>query len=195
MSLEKVHPFQEYYGEKIALYGLGTETQKALLSFEDQFEVMGLMDSFQESGEIFGKKIMALPQVVDEGVKLIIVVARPGSCKAIAKKIGDVCREHEIALMDIRGKNLLERKRVTYDFTGVSGGTKEELYQKIARVDVVSFDLFDTLVMREVLSSTDIAELTDALLREMGFDIYDFTALRLGTEKRLSKNTQTRRCW
>ena len=132
---------------------------------------------------------MALPQVVDEGVKLIIVVARPGSCKAIAKKIGDVCREHEIALMDIRGKNLLERKRVTYDFTGVSGGTKEELYQKIARADVVSFDLFDTLVMREVLSSMDIAELTDALLREMGFDIYDFTALRLGTEKRLSKNT------
>lgn len=189
MSLEKVHLFQEYYGEKIALYGLGTETQKALLSFEDQFEVMGLMDSFQESGEIFGKKIMALPQVVDEGVKLIIVVARPGSCKAIAKKIGDVCREHEIALMDIRGKNLLERKRVTYDFTGVSGGTKEELYQKIARADVVSFDLFDTLVMREVLSSMDIAELTDALLREMGFDIYDFTALRLGTEKRLSKNT------
>ena len=187
MSLEKDHLFQEYYGEKIVLYGLGTETQKALLSFEGQFEVIGLLDSFQESGELFGKKIMSLPRAIDEGVKLIVVVARPGSCKAIAQKIGDVCREHEIALMDIRGKNLLERKRVTYDFTGINGGTKEELYRKIARADVVSFDLFDTLVMREVLSSADIAELTDAALREKGVDISDFTALRLGAEKRLSK--------
>ncbi len=189
MSLEKDHLFQEYYGEKIVLYGLGTETQKALLSFEGQFEVIGLLDSFQESGELFGKKIMSLPRAIDEGVKLIVVVARPGSCKAIAKKIGDICRECEIALMDIRGKNLLERKCVTYDFTGINGGTKEELYRKIARADVVSFDLFDTLVMREVLSSEDISELTDAALREKGVDIPGFTALRLGAEKRLSKYT------
>lgn len=189
MSAEKDHLFQEYYGEKIALYGLGTETQKALLSFGDHFEVIGLLDSFQESGEIFGKEIMSLCRAIDEGVKLIIAVARPGSCKAIAKKIGDICREHKIALMDIRGGNLLERKRVTYDFTGVKGGTREELYQKIAQAEVVSFDLFDTLIMREVLSSTDIVGLTEAVLREKGVDIDGFTALRLGAEKRLSKYT------
>ena len=189
MSTGKDHLFQEYYGEKIALYGLGTETQKALLSFEDHFEITGLLDSFQESGELYGKEILSLSHVIDEGVKLIIVVARPGSCKAIAKKIGDICREHEIALMDIRGKNLLERKRVTYDFAGVKGGTKEELYRKIARAEVVSFDLFDTLIMREVLSSADIVGLTEAVLREKGVDIDDFTALRLGAEKQLSKYT------
>ncbi len=188
MSAEKDHLFQEYYGEKIALYGLGTETQKALLSFEDHFEITGLLDSFQESGELYGKEILSLSHVIDEGVKLIIVIARPGSCKAIAKKISDICREHEIALMDIRGKNLLERKRVTYDFAGVKGGTKEELYRKIARAEVVSFDLFDTLIMREVLSSADIIELADAAWRERGVIIAGFAAKRLEAEKRLSQD-------
>lgn len=188
MSMEK-DLFQEYSGEKIALYGLGTETQKALLLLEDQFEIIGLLDSFQESGELYGKEIVSLARAITEGVKLIIVVARPGSCKAIAKKIGDICREHKVVLMDIRGKDLLERKLVTYDFKGIDGGTKEELYQKIDRAEVVSFDLFDTLIMREVLSSTDIIELTGAALQEKGVDIPDFTAMRLGTEKRLSKHS------
>ncbi len=92
MSAEE-NLFQKYYGKKIALYGLGTETRKALLSLEEHFEIIGLLDSFQDSGQIHGKDILSLSRVIEEGVKLIIVVARPGSCKAIARRIGDTCRE------------------------------------------------------------------------------------------------------
>mgnify|MGYP002509555957 CR=1 FL=1 len=184
---EKSDLFQEYIGEKIALYGLGTETKKALLSLEGRFEIIGLLDSFQEEGKLYGKDIFPLNRVLERDVKLIIVVARPGSCKAIAKKIGDICREHNIALMDIRGKDLLEIKRITYDFTGIGEGTKEELYRKIAQAEVISFDLFDTLVIREVLSPTDIIELTDAALKEKGIYITDLVSRRLEAEKRLAK--------
>ena len=74
-------------GEKklIALYGLGTETKKALLSLEGRYEIIGLLDSFREEGKLYGKDILPLSQAFKRGVKLIIVVARPGSCKAIAK--------------------------------------------------------------------------------------------------------------
>ncbi len=179
--------FQEYYDQKIGLYGLGTETEKALLSLEDRFEIVGLLDSFQEEGELYGKEIYSLSQILERGVTLIIVVARPGSCKAIAKKIGDICRECGVALLDIRGKDLLQKKRITYDFTGVDGGTKAGLYQKIAQAEAVSFDLFDTLIMREVLSPTDIAELADEALQEKGICIPDFVSMRLEAEKRLAK--------
>ncbi len=40
MSAEE-NLFQKYYGKKIALYGLGTETRKALLSLEEHFEIIG----------------------------------------------------------------------------------------------------------------------------------------------------------
>ena len=83
--------FQKYSSEKIALYGLGTETEKALLSLKDRFEIIGLLDSFQEEGNLYGKNIFSLKQMIEKGVKLIIVVARPGSCKAIGKKSKRTC--------------------------------------------------------------------------------------------------------
>lgn len=184
---EKNELFQEYNGSRIALYGLGTETKKALLSLDGRFEIVGLLDSFQENGEMYGKKICSLTEAAALRVKLIIVVARPGSCRAIAKRIGDICRENGIALMDIRGKDLLERKNVTYDFKKVKGNTKEELYQKIAQAEVISFDLFDTLIMREVLSSSDVIELMGMELKKKGIHMDNFAAARMEAEKRLSK--------
>lgn len=180
--------FQEYYGEKIALYGLGTETKKLLCSFEDRFKIIGLLDSFRDCGRIYGKEIISLHQAMAEGAKLIIVIARPGSCKAIAKRIGEACRSQGIALLDIRGKDLLEKKQVIYNFDNVKGGTREELIRKIEKAEVISFDLFDTLIMREVLASTDIVEMTNVIWKEKGILIPDFVSKRLDAEKKLSRD-------
>ena len=100
-------PFQKYIGEKTALYGLGTETKGALLSLEDRFEILGLLDSFREEGELYGKKIVSLSYVVEAGVKLIIVVARPGSCKAIA---GISVQNAELLLWTLGGKIFWKEK-------------------------------------------------------------------------------------
>lgn len=186
MSEEK-ELFQEYKGEKIALYGLGTETEKAISVLKFSFEIIGLLDSFRESGELYGQRILSLGQALEAGTRLIIVVARPGSCRAIARRIGDICKANGIALLDIRGKDLLESKQITYDFAGIAGGTRRELYQKIEQAEVISFDLFDTLIMREVLSSADISRLVDARLREKGIVIKDFSAMRLRAEKEMAK--------
>ena len=87
---------ERYRGQKIALYGLGTETERALLMLGDQFSIVGLLDGYRQSGSLYGKAILTLEQAAAEGVALILVVARPGSCKAIAKRIGKICREHQI---------------------------------------------------------------------------------------------------
>ena len=126
-----LHMFNEYKTKKVALYGLGVETQKVLPQFEQAFQVIGLLDGYKEEGELYGHPILPFAEVLNQQVELIVVVARPGSCKAIVKRVGMTCRENNIALMDIRGNNLLEEQRVTYDFKGVNGFTKEELLQKI----------------------------------------------------------------
>ena len=148
--------FADYKNEKIALYGLGTETERVLLDLGGSYQIVGLLDSFQETGVLYGRSIISLHAAIEQGIKLIIVVARPGSCKAIEKRIGDICRENQIALWDIRGKDLLEKNQVTYDFSHIQGVTKEEVLEKINKADVISFDLFDTLIMRQTLSSEDV---------------------------------------
>lgn len=182
-----LHMFNEYKTKKIALYGLGVETQKVLPWFEQAFQVIGLLDGYKEEGELYGHPILPFTEVLNQQVELIVVVARPGSCKAIAKRVGKVCRENQIALMDIRGNNLLEEQRVTYDFKGVNGFTKAELLQKIEEHDVVSFDLFDTLIMRKTLFSTDVHEIVEGRLRQQGIEIEGFSGKRLECEKSLAK--------
>ncbi len=186
--MDTAERFTEYKGKKIALYGLGVETKKALRVLKTDFYIIGLLDGFQEKGSLYDCPIVSLKDVMDSGAKLIIVVARPGSCKAIARRIGDKCRENEVALYDIRGNDLLKDIKIVYDFASIQGTTKAELQEKANSADIVSFDLFDTLIMRQTLFSEDIPEYVDCKLREMGIQIPDFVRRRLGSEKELSKS-------
>lgn len=179
---------QESENTPFCLYGLGTETKLFLAEYGRDLPVIGLLDGFREEGELYGYPIISLNTALEKGVKLILVIARPGSCKAITKRIGTWCRENEIALYDVRGRNLLDEKKAVYDFSAVQDGvTVEEMRNRIAAADAVSFDLFDTLVMRKVLSYTDVFELLEHRLREQDIVISDFAKLRLAAEKELSK--------
>ena len=115
--------------QKIALYGLGTETEKVLKEFAKDYEIVGLLDGFQEKGELYGKSIISLDDAIKKEVKLIIVVARPSSCRAIAKRIGNICRKNEISVMDVRGRNLLSAAKVVYDFSNTGGNDEGTAYR------------------------------------------------------------------
>lgn len=181
--------FANYKYTKIALYGLGTETEKVLKEFAKDYEIVGLLDGFQENGELYGKSIISLDDAIKKEVKLIIVVARPSSCRAIAKRIGNICRKNEISVMDVRGRNLLSATKVVYDFSNTEGMTRVQLTERIKEADVVSFDLFDTLVMRQTLLSDDVIKFVDCRLQNQGIYIQDFYKRRLASEKELSRYT------
>lgn len=173
---------------QIAVYGIGTETERFLSQNSYKYTIVGLLDGFRETGEIYGYPIIPLSETIKKKVEMIIVVARPGSCKAIAKRIGSFCTERGIELFDVRGRNLLEANNISYDFSEISGNSRQELLQKIEDADVISFDLFDTLITRKVFAYTDIFELLDLQLRERGMIIPNFASIRLHAEKELSKN-------
>ena len=86
---------------KIAVYGLSTETERKLPGLKEQYHVIGLLDGFRTDGELYGQPVIPFEKAVEEGVERIVVVARPGSCKAIARRIGDACKELGIALQDL----------------------------------------------------------------------------------------------
>jgi FMN phosphatase YigB (HAD superfamily) len=181
--------FQNYKDAKIAIYGLGQETERVLAQMGGRFNIAGLLDGFEEAGEMYGQPVIPLKQAVDMGVELIIVVARPGPCKVIAKRIGKVCEENHIALIDVRGKNLLNRSRVTYDFKNIEGVTRNQLLDRVGGKEAVSMDLFDTLIMRRVLLPDDVIELVYHRLLEKGIEIDEFCRKRLDSEKHLSKSS------
>ena len=189
-KLEQV--LQQYQEKNIAVYGLGSETERLLDKLGTQYHIAGLLDSFREEGEFYGKPVISLKETVEKKVGLILVAARPGSCKAIARKIEAFCKENRIAVFDIRGNDLYEKKNVVYDFKNVTGITKAEFMRRLENSEVISVDLFDTLIMRRTLFATDVIELTDEKLKEQGIVIEKFCDRRLESEKYLSQSRETK---
>ena len=48
--------FTRYKNKRIAIYGLSTETEKAIAELDDFLDIVGLLDGFREEGEIYGKR-------------------------------------------------------------------------------------------------------------------------------------------
>lgn len=177
----------QYKDCNVAIYGIGTETERFINQYENGFSFIGLLDGFRESGKIYNYPIVTLKEVVRQNVKLIIVVARPGSCKVIAKRVRQCCINHGIALIDVRGKDLLYLNEEKFDFSTIKGNCKKELIEKIDNAEIISFDLFDTLITRNLMSYTDVFELMEIRLIEKGIIITDFAKHRLYAEKELSR--------
>lgn len=168
----------------VALYGLGTETERLISQWGSGPKIVGLLDGFKESGEAFGYPIISLQQAIDLKVERIIVVARPGSCKVIAKRIKDVCAINGIEVYDARGNNLLEERQALYQFSNLMIYTKEDLLKKINESDVISFDFFDTLINRKISDYTDIFELVAKHVNSK-----ELSHIRIAAEKELSRNS------
>ena len=120
----------KYKNHKIAIYGLGVESEKVLSQIGSELKILGLLDGYKSEGSLYGYPIISMDTVIKESVKLILVVARPGSCRAITKRIGKICTENQIELMDVRGNNLGSAKKENYDFKDFVGYTKKELSEK-----------------------------------------------------------------
>ncbi len=181
--------FSIYKDAPIALYGLGVETEKVLREMDQKFQIIGLLDSFRTDGVLYGKRILSLEEILKNHVSLIIVVARPGSCRAIAMKMRNFCFENGIALLDINGRDLIHNEKISFEFNGINGITRRELRDLASNYQVITFDLFDTLIMRKVISSVDIIQLTNMQLHEKNIFISDFCQKRLKCEKDLSNTS------
>lgn len=181
--------FNKYRNRRIAVYGLSLETKKILPELDGMFQVMGLLDGYRQDGSLYGKQIISMEQAIKDQVEMILVVARPGSSRAIAKRIGSLCTEKGIRLFDVRGKDLCDQQRVAYSFDHIQGITRKQLFQYTKDSDAVSFDFFDTLMMRQVLFISDVFGLIDRRLKKKGIFIENFCGKRLESEKSLSQET------
>ncbi len=179
---------QKYKDSRIALYGLGIETEKIIRRYGSQFLFTGLLDGYREEGSMYGMPVISFQEAAESGVKLILVVARPGSCRAIAKKMKQKCICNQIDLYDVRGRDLCADETVRYDLKNIEGITKSQLNQAMDAHSILSFDLFDTLIMRNTLFYTDIFDIMNSQLKSMGILIEDFSKKRTDAEKHLSRS-------
>ena len=168
---------------RIVLYGTGKNTEAVLYGTEG-FHFAGLMDQAVTGQTIYNRKVLSDEEVI-EIKPIIVIIARQSVVNIIFKRIQYLSVEYGIPVYDFRG-NLLGQEHLVYGneelpYWNVS---EQELINKIRENDIISFDIFDTLLMRRVLHPTDVFELVEAQLKEQGYD-YPFASMRMKAEHAL----------
>lgn len=168
--------FQHYYTEeekhilklfsqmvserKTVIYGTGL-IARFLLNCGFYKQIAGVMARIKPGKSFCGKKIMSERQILENGITQIVLAAKVSNYQVIKERIADFCEKNGILLQGLNGRNLLQWydvKGLRYDRTDrryFSMGY-ESLQAEIDNHDIISFDVFDTLVMRKVLYPEDV---------------------------------------
>jgi predicted HAD superfamily hydrolase len=166
-------------GTPIALYGIGEKT-KLLLENIKEFNIIGLMDKDAVEKIIYDQPVLSYLQVIEKA-KCIIIVANMSVASLIYQRIEFLKTKHGINILYINGttpwtiNNAFKNKRSCE--TPI-----EDLKKKIDENEVISFDLFDTLIMRKVLQPTDIFDLVERELKEKQPHHFDLKIKRIEAE-------------
>lgn len=138
-----------------AVYGVGEKTGELVSKYGAS--ICGLIDVARTGEVFFGKSVIAIEELPKLGVNKIIIVARAANIGIIFRRISGFCKDNAIDIFDLNGYQIIEEQgsntQLDYNLA------KEEVKNKIKMADVVSFDVFDTLVIRNVLYPNDALEL------------------------------------
>lgn len=150
--------FEKHKNKRIVIYGLSYGTKLIVENFPD-FNICGLMDGYRTDGSIYEKKILSYQEVIALQIDMIIIVARPNITELIRNRIAAFCKKNSIVLFSADGKKLnIKMNKLDNEYFSIS---RELLQNKIDTYDIISFDVFDTLLMRKTLQPKDIFSLVE----------------------------------
>jgi FMN phosphatase YigB (HAD superfamily) len=129
---------------------------------------------------IYGQHVFSYEEVIQKA-KCIIIVANMSVASLIYQRIDFLKTEHNINILYINGTIPSTINKFTQSRQSMET-TVEDLKKEISKNDVVSFDLFDTLIMRKVLLPTDIFDLVERELKEKHHLSLDFKRKRVEAE-------------
>lgn len=191
LSQDAVYVIESYKAHflgrnNVVLYGVGTNT-KAILNEVQDPNIVGLMDPLCEGSSIMGKPVLSV-QEASEQAGLIVIIARPSVVPVIFERIRDLESSCHIPIYSIEGKRLIEEEgsHFSSDIPYWSC-CSDELKHKIASAEVISFDIFDTLLVRDVLRPVDLFFFLERRLQYAGIPCQAFALQRQAAEAQLNQ--------
>lgn len=141
----------------IAIYGIGRRTATLLPGITD-YNITGLLDRDKNNvgKELCDIKVIPIDNI-EEKADLIIINSDPSNYEIIFKRISG---KVTIPVYYADGRlACLSDKDKSYEQNEYWKSSYEELKDKIDQADIVSFDIFDTLIMRKIFSPEDVFRL------------------------------------
>lgn len=157
--------FEETKDIRTAIYGISANTQTVLEACPD-YNIPVLLDGCLKEGMMYGKPIIDVSKLPEMEIGRIIIVARAASVKIVLNRIQDFCIENRISVFDVNGVDLIQKYQTIDVDDPYFEVSYEDLLVEIKKHDVISFDIFDTVLMRLVYEPSDAFPIIEKRVRE-----------------------------
>ncbi len=180
-----IKDFQDIFGEtkgrKIALYGTGQYTEWILTGCPD-YGFIALIDQNKTGEIVYGFPVVTMKEVATAGCDMVIIVSNLSVAPEIFQRIRDDSEKYNIDVFYLNG--IKPRACMAHE---ISLPDRESIIEKAKDYDVISFDLFDTLIMRKCVRPEAIFEI---MCRKLGriSETECFPEIRRQAEKSIYRN-------
>nr|WP_302167719.1 hypothetical protein [uncultured Schaedlerella sp.] len=167
---DEKYKFYQLKEKKILIYGTGTIARRIIRALSD-FHIVGVIDKVQFSGEIEGIPIIMWDEIYEGTAEAVIIASLYTNYKEIYDRIVDKCIAYDMKIFSVGGYNLFSRNGI--GFVNKLNDkfykkNEKELIDKIVDYEAISFDLFDTLIMRKNLEPADLFDLLENKVKKKG---------------------------
>lgn len=164
IEIEKFrHVFSEIKNKRVAIYGMGRRSATLLPGITD-FNIVGVLDRDESNvgKELCGIKVISIKDISTDA-DVIIINSDPSNYEIIYKRIA---KDVIVPVYYADGRlACLSDKDTSYEQNEYWQSSYQELKDKIDKVEIVSFDIFDTLIMRKIFSPEDVFRLLEEKVR------------------------------
>ena len=153
----RIRHFEEHFhdlkGSRIFLYGTGKNTEMVLRHFDQayQFEAVIAPDEDAEirsrEKQRLGKPVITLDEAVRQHPEILLIAAEMHSAEKIYQRIQETCRANGVRIMDLYGT---DQMALHDELAGHTYQDLEGWKRQTAAYDVVSFELLDTVIERDM---------------------------------------------
>ena len=152
--------FNVNFKRRIIVYGTGINAKNFVTEYRDSLEIVCCLDKWRRSG-IFEDIPISDWESIDIGdADCVVIAASDNNVRDIYFRIIYNCDRNQLGIYDWHGVNLREVYRyeyIPYPVRPLIKPDRKELLKKEIDVhEAISFDLFDTLIMRRVMEPEDV---------------------------------------
>ena len=154
--------------KKIIIYGTGVNARSFIEQIKTSSDIVCCIDKDRLTGNCNGIPIRTWEDIEPGMADCIVIAATERHTREIYTRIIYDCDRNKLDIFDCRGVNLRAGYRYEYMIPEMQGAydanRRALLKDMIDKHDVISFDIFDTLVMRTVMEPADVFAYVDGRL-------------------------------
>lgn len=190
LEQEFIRKFDNFFchlkDKRIVLYGIGYRTG-AIIRELPHYNIIGMLDKEPENigREFYGKNVLSINEAVNKADCIIIIAV--SYWEVIYERIKKITDEYKIPVYFPNGeKAAISASWSPQDEFPYWNLTENYVIAEIKKHTIISFDIFDTLVMRKILYTDTVFDLLEMEIRKhCGLDL-PFKLIRKNAETTLN---------